>query len=649
MNQIFKVKNQQTPKLEIVSPENTSATWEKGALHLKIRNVGNLAQLRLLPGESGMKLPDAAFLVVDVKNLSEQYQMRLHMRLELEGYPENGEKGLNLLRTGIVLNPQEEGEMRLCLSPHAQVPVKQRREWIAINPGDYAVKAVTFWIADLSIESCPYPVECHLSNIRLEGKASIPDGSKGWKTPVVDKFGQFIHSDWSEKVTDEEVLPEDLRLEREYLQPPPAQWNRYGGWASGPKLEATGHFRTAKHNGRWWFVDPDGSLFFSYGIDVLRHSTDVSNGKRNRFWYDMEIPKNGWMSFTHWSLQKKFSNNDYLSDYYEFILDRLDSWGVNTIGRWGARKLTMYGRKPYLIYLFDSARGVPEINGANMYDCFHPDFESGMLNAVNAEKREESVLHSLDDPMCMGYVVDNEKDFDGMFDAMLAQSVPYSHAKEAFFEDLRQKHRSIDELNKVWKTNFRDWNEAEKICSAIPSHGFVNDALEFKEKWLNLYFSVCRKAVKSLSPDKLYFSGSFNGLRQSAVIWEAAARHADVLSANIHTYSVANFRPWTSTNAPERPLLISAFNFGCADRGMFSGGVCPVGTQKERARSLKRFINGALDNPRIAGCHWFQYRDQPLTGRYDGECYQIGFVDVCDRPYTELIEASRNIGSSLYG
>lgn len=47
--------------------------------------------------------------------------------------------------------------------------------------------------------------------------------------------------------------------------------------------------------------------------------------------------------------------------------------------------------------------------------------------------------------------------------------------------------------------------------------------------------------------------------------------------------------------------------------------------------------------------HWFQYEDQPLTGRGDGENYQIGFVDVCDRPYPQIVAACRDIGRRMYG
>ena len=81
---------------------------------------------------------------------------------------------------------------------------------------------------------------------------------------------------------------------------------------------------------------------------------------------------------------------------------------------------------------------------------------------------------------------------------------------------------------------------------------------------------------------------------------------------------------------------------------MFSSSLAPVGDQKERATSYTRFVQGALAHPNFVGTHWFQFRDQPLTGRYDGEGYQIGFVDVADTPYPELTRAAREVGENMY-
>ena len=47
------------------------------------------------------------------------------------------------------------------------------------------------------------------------------------------------------------------------------------------------------------------------------------------------------------------------------------------------------------------------------------------------------------------------------------------------------------------------------------------------------------------------------------------------------------------------------------------------------------------------GVHWHQFSDQATTGRFDGEHFQVGWTDVCDRPYRETVDALRSI--DLYG
>ena len=40
--------------------------------------------------------------------------------------------------------------------------------------------------------------------------------------------------------------------------------------------------------------------------------------------------------------------------------------------------------------------------------------------------------------------------------------------------------------------------------------------------------------------------------------------------------------------------------------------------------------------------------DQPVTGRFDGEFFQVGWTDVCDRPYPETVKALRELAASMY-
>lgn len=95
--------------------------------------------------------------------------------------------------------------------------------------------------------------------------------------------------------------------------------------------------------------------------------------------------------------------------------------------------------------------------------------------------------------------------------------------------------------------------------------------------------------------------------------------------------------------------LIGEFHFGAMDRGMFLPGLVDAGSQKARAESFAAYVRSAVDCPAVVGCHWCQYADEPITGRYyHGENYNIGFVDVTDTPYPELVAAARKVGADIY-
>jgi hypothetical protein len=99
----------------------------------------------------------------------------------------------------------------------------------------------------------------------------------------------------------------------------------------------------------------------------------------------------------------------------------------------------------------------------------------------------------------------------------------------------------------------------------------------------------------------------------------------------------------------DKPCIIGEFHFGALDRGMFHTGLVAASDQQARAAMYRDYLHNALDNPRLVGCHWFQYLDQPLTGRqYDGENYNIGFVTVTDTPYPEMVKAAREVHAGAY-
>ena len=56
----------------------------------------------------------------------------------------------------------------------------------------------------------------------------------------------------------------------------------------------------------------------------------------------------------------------------------------------------------------------------------------------------------------------------------------------------------------------------------------------------------------------------------------------------------------------------------------------------------------AATSPYCVGTHYFQYCDQPALGRFDGENYNIGLVDVCQTPHDAFLDAVRDCHRDLY-
>jgi len=169
---------------------------------------------------------------------------------------------------------------------------------------------------------------------------------------------------------------------------------------------------------------------------------------------------------------------------------------------------------------------------------------------------------------------------------------------------------------------------------------------DFQYAFARRYFETCRDVFKRHAPRQLYLGCRFSTAPKAAV--RACADVADVVSFNLY-YREINPADWTGANELPKPILIGEFHFGALDRGMFHEGLVPCIDQRERARAYADYVRSVVTCPAFVGCHWFQYVDEPITGRwFDGENYNIGMVDVTDMPYPELTDSARTIHGELY-
>jgi hypothetical protein len=408
-----------------------------------------------------------------------------------------------------------------------------------------------------------------VSNIRPFGSSKLPDLAIFF--PFIDKYGQYKHKDWPGKIhtaadfkTVKEQEDADLTSHKN-----PQKLDQYDGWADGPQLKATGHFRVEKYQGKWWFVDPDGHLFWSNGLDCVGFNQSSTNIQgRERFY---ENPASG--NFLTRNLQAKYGD-EWRNVTGDRLLQRLRSWGLNTMGGWADREIIQKHKVPYTLQLSTRRFGGGTID---------PD---SAVWAENVRRMLTQAAQTIKDaPWCIGFFVDNEI---------------HVSAKPAWFESY---YKQVGTIAKEVMPN------TLYLGSRLDFHSWPDDPPE--------RFEIVRHAAK----------------------------YCDVISFNFYKFTLDDF---VLPDGVDKPVIIGEFHMGALDRGLFHTGLRSVVNQEQRAEAYRYYVTSALQNPAIVGAHWFQCYDESTTGRFDGENYQIGFLDVCDTPYWETIAAVRDVGYKLY-
>ena len=503
--------------------------------------------------------------------------------------------------------------------------------------------------------------------------------------PCIDRYGQFRHREWPGKTLSDADLKAAVAEEEKDLaaNPGPSDRNRFGGWAGGPQLEATGRFRTQKVDGKWWLVDPEGRLFWSFGPVRVTASSGMTpmNGDtatprrgcsipdRDCFFAELPPAPNApdatpfskfWTThdnllypfflargetriydFSSANLYRKYGEG-YYGKFADTAHRRLKSWGVNTIANSSDLEICLMDRTPFAERVECQSRPIAASSGQwwKFRDPWDDSFKKGVLEALQKHDR------SAHDPWCIGFFVDNEINWGGHA-AQLAEWVLQSPAdqpaKAACVKFLNEKYGDVSALNAVWKSSYSDWNDLLHSI-LLPGKGAVKDLEKFTLVVVEEYFKRTREAVKEFDKDLLYMGCRFAGGARPWVI-AACAKYCDVVSYNIYVESLEG---WRLPDNIDAPVMIGEFHFGATDRGPFGTGVRQAVNQDDRAKKLKCYVESALRNPQIVGVHWHQFADQATTGRFDGEYLQVGWTDICDCPYPETIKAVREVAYPMY-
>ena len=378
---------------------------------------------------------------------------------------------------------------------------------------------------------------------------------------------------------------------------------------------------TADQDGVRWLVAPDGRKFFSLGVNNVAGGQDDEKARKGRaycwklFYPDLEA----WGKDT----QK-----------------RLTGWGFNTCGGWSDASAAM------------SFPVIPEIDlGRNSKLHWYDIFDPSMQDAADATARE-IVSRYKDNPRVLGYFTDNEV---GWWNAPLF--LWHLDKGWAFYSKRVLWRLLYDRYQGKWDRLRKDFVPAEGFDSfeklkgdgaalkLRPGGQGIRVIGEFTRLIARRYYELVFRAMRKADPKALVVGDRLPlYYNQDAVLAQKGL--VDVLSTN---YNVDCEDGWVAPyyfeglrDLSPAPVLISEFFFAAAENrsgNANNGHLMHVATQDERARGAAQAMRNFASFPDVAAVHWFQYADEPTGGRSDGEDFNMGLVDIHNRPYKRLTDA----------
>ena len=616
-------------------------------LRLSVTADSDGARVRLegVPGQIGGRVwTDADSLVVDVRQestiaLPVQISFGIDPNVEiptvcavmgvLPGITTRLIFPLSALNAETVFLPRTPGRLKATVQG---VPTRVGDVcWIEVGVGKVG--------ADVSVE---------LSNWQITDTPQplIPSG------PIlVDELGQWTARDWPGKTQNAETLTERLRVRAE--QPLPGAQSgqtRYGGSAQ-LMFEATGWFRTQHDGRRWWLVDPDGGAFWSAGVDCVGpgESAAVVGNEALCAWLPAPEFRHGPGLFS-WAIANlvRAFGEGWKEGWSRLTRRALRDMGFNTIGNWSDSEFARGSGLPYVWPL----AGFPLTETTvfrDFPDVFAPEYRK------NAETFAEQLIPFRDDKMLLGYFLRNEPlwafgAFSLAEELLLQAPLRGPHCRRELADSLRLVYAGdTAAFQTAWgglMAGFERLVDYHLTDRNLLTEAARADLRAFSCKMIDAYVRIPSEACKVVDPNHLNLGMRWAWIATDDLL--AGSDACDVFSLNTYNFRVDPDTVRKAAEASGRPVLIGEFHFGATDRGLPSGGLKGVSTQADRGRAYQYFVESAAILPEVVGAHYFQWNDQPLLGRFDGENWQIGLVDVCHQPYAELTHALRETHARIY-
>lgn len=396
----------------------------------------------------------------------------------------------------------------------------------------------------------------------------------------------------------------------------------YGAWAlDTASATASAHWSTVKEGDVYWLRAPDGKTFYSKGVNTVNGGTEKDKMRQGGAF--------------HW--ENYFPG---VSQWRQEARKNLLHWGFNTLGGWSDASPEM--NLPLMVEL-DLGRNAK----LHWFDLFDPANESKTI-----ERAKELTAKYRDNPNLVGYFTDNEVGWwnTPLFRWYLEQGWD-NHTKRMVWQLL------YDHYEGDWNRFLKDWvpqdgsqsfEDLKKSRIAVKLRA-GGEGIRLIDRFTYLcarhYYKLVNQALRQADPNALILGDRLPlYYNQDAVL--AMVDQVDVISTN---YNVDEPDGWVAPfyfnglrQLADKPVLVTEFFFAAEENrsgNLNTGHLMTVATQNDRAAGLVNAIEAFASFPNVVGAHWFQYYDEPRGGRDDGENYNMGLIDIANRPYEQVTSA----------
>ncbi len=319
----------------------------------------------------------------------------------------------------------------------------------------------------------------------------------------------------------------------------------------------------------------------------------------------------------------------------------LRRFGFNTVANWSDWWIARDAGVPYVRPL-ESRRGDTPRVFRDFPDVFHAGFEA---EAADFAKQLEETA---DDSAFIGYFLMNEPTWGFAQQtpaAGMLYNTPRCETRRALARSLKGKYTSDAGLAAAWGMDVTLAAVAEGEWRRELTEAAEADLAAFSTVMVEKLFSTLSEACKRVDPNHLNLGARYYTVPPK---WALEGMTCfDVFSVNGYQQRVRPELAQVSQRL-QAPVMIGEWHFGALDVGLPASGIGHVRDQAARGQAYRIYLEDAAAAPWCVGVHWFTLYDESALGRFDGENWNIGFLDVCNRPYEELCGAARLSHERMY-